>query len=71
MMTRGLLTDMERKALRGEIDDPNQRSTYISRVRRRLEEQTEEDIRILYENELELFEILREQVDAVSESREL
>jgi hypothetical protein len=66
-MTRGLLTDMERKALKGEIDDPNQRSTYVARVRQRLEERTAEDIRILHENEPELFETLREQVDTVPE----
>lgn len=63
-MTRGLLTDMERKALRGEIDDPNQRSTYIARVRRRLEERTAEDIRILHASAPELFEMLREQVES-------
>lgn len=61
-MTRGLLTDMERKALKGEIDDPNQRSTYVARVRQRLEERTAEDVRILHENEPELFDILCEQV---------
>lgn len=62
-MTRGLLTDMERKALKGKIDDPNQRSTYVARVRRRLEERTAEDIQILYENEPELFQILYKQVE--------
>jgi len=67
-MARGLLTEMERKALTGEVDDPNQRSTYITRVRQRLEERTAEDIRILSENEPELFEILREQIDSHSES---
>ena len=64
-MTRGLLTDMERKALKGEIDDPNQRSTYVARVRQRLEERTAEDIRILHENEPELFEMLRSQMKTV------
>lgn len=53
---------MERKALRGEIDDANQRSTYIARVRKRLEERVEEDARILRENEPELFEILNEAI---------
>ncbi len=62
-MTRGLLTDMERKALKGKIDDPNQRSTYVARVRQRLEERTAEDIQILYENEPELFEILCQQIN--------
>ena len=64
-MTRGLLTDMERKALKGEIDDPNQRSTYVARVRQRLEERTAEDIQILHENEPELFEMLRSQMKTV------
>ena len=62
-MTRGLLTDMERKALKGKIDDPNQRSTYVARVRQRLEERTAEDIQILYENEPELFEVLCQQIN--------
>lgn len=68
-MTRGLLTDMERKALRGEVDDANQRSTYIARVKHRLDERVEEDVRILREHQPELFEMLREQVEtAESES---
>lgn len=61
-MTRGLLTDQERKALRGKIEDPNQRSTYIARVRTRLEDRVGEDIKILRENEPELFELLRQHV---------
>lgn len=63
MMTRGLLTDMERKTLKGEIDDPNQRSTYIARVRQRLEERVDEDVQILREHQPELYELLCEQVE--------
>jgi hypothetical protein len=63
MMTRGLLTDMERKALKGEIDDTNQRSTYIARVKQRFNERVGEDIRILKEYQPELYELLHEQID--------
>lgn len=61
-MARGLLTDMERKALRGEIEDANQRSTYISRVRTRIEDRVNEDAKILRENQPELYEVLQDQV---------
>ena len=67
-MSRALLTDMERKALRGEIDDQNQRSTYIARVRKRLDERFPEDARILKEHQPELFDSLRHQVDTVDEN---
>jgi len=70
MMTRGLLTDMERKALRGEINDPNQRSTYVARVRRRLEERTAEDVQILHKNEPELFNLICDQVSSVENDGE-
>lgn len=62
MMARGLLTDMERKALKGEIDDPNQRSTYTARVRQRLEERVGEDAQILRKHQPELYELLCEQI---------
>lgn len=70
MMTRGLLTDMERKALRGELDDANQRSTYIARVRTRLEERVGEDVQILHEYQPELFDVLRAQVEGVDQDSE-
>jgi len=66
-MSRALLTDMERKALRGEIDDQNQRSTYIARVRKRLDERFSEDARILKEHQPELFDSLKEHIDTVDE----
>ena len=61
-MSRALLTDMERKALKGDIDDANQRSTYVARVKQRLDERLEEDVEILREHQPELFDILRKQV---------
>jgi len=70
MMTRGLLTDMERKALKGELDDANQRSTYIARVRTRLEERVGEDVQILQEYQPELFEMLRKQMIKAEEEND-
>ncbi len=67
MMSRGLLTDMERKALRGELEDANQRSTYISRVRTRIEERVSEDVKVLQENQPELYEIFQDQVSTDNE----
>lgn len=68
MMSRGLLTDMERKALKGELEDANQRSTYISRVRTRLEDRVGEDVEILREHQPELFDILYDQVSMANEN---
>lgn len=62
-MSRGLLTEMERKALKGEIDDPNQRSTYLARVKNRLENRVEEDVQILATHQPEMFALLCEQVE--------
>lgn len=62
-MTRALLTEMERKALKGEIEDPNQRSTYISRVTERFENELSEDVKILKEYQPELFKLLEEQIE--------
>jgi hypothetical protein len=69
MMSRGLLTDMERKALRGELEDANQRSTYISRVRTRLEDRVGEDVEILREHQPELFELLCDQLGLESKEK--
>lgn len=69
MMSRGLLTDMERKALRGELEDANQRSTYISRVRTRLEDRVGEDVEILREHQPELFEVLCDQLGLESKEK--
>jgi len=68
-MSRGLLTDMERKALRGELEDANQRSTYISRVRTRLENRVGEDVEILREHHPELFELLCDQMGLENKER--
>jgi len=65
-MSRGLLTDMERKALKGELDDANQRSTYIARVRTRLEKRVGQDVRILREHQPELYDILYCQVSTTN-----
>ena len=69
MMSRGLLTDTERKALKGELEDANQRSTYISRVRTRLENRVGEDVEILREHQPELFELLCDQMGLENKER--
>lgn len=66
-MSRGLLTDKERMALRGEIDDVNQRSTYIARVKQRMNDRVTEDIEILKEHQPELYESLRQQIAEVED----
>lgn len=64
-MSRGLLTDAERKAVQGEETDQNKRSTYISRVKNRMG-RVREDARILREHRPEIYELLH---DAVCEEQ--
>ena len=70
LMSRGLLTEMERKALTGEIEDANQRSTYVARVRNRLENRVAEDVQVLATHQPEMFTLLCEQVETAKRKTE-
>lgn len=62
-MTRGLLTDGERGALRGDEDIPDgTRGSYRSRVKKRFQNRLGKDMQILREHDPELFELVREKV---------
>ncbi|MDS0280033.1 hypothetical protein NDI85_19800 [Halomicroarcula sp. S1AR25-4] len=61
-MTRALLTDGERAAIRGDEMDDGTRSSHRSRVKRKLENRMGEDARLLRRHEPELFELLHESV---------
>lgn len=56
-MPRGLLTNAERDAVRGDVDDPNKHSTYIARVKGRME-RVQEDAEMLREYRPDLYEKL-------------
>lgn len=56
-MSRGLLTPAEKRAIRGEESDTNKHSTYIARVKRRME-LVEEDARLLRAHRPDLYERL-------------
>ncbi|MFP8891857.1 hypothetical protein ACLI4U_19105 (plasmid) [Natrialbaceae archaeon A-CW2] len=61
-MTRALLTDGERDAIRGDTDmDASTRSSHRSRVRGKMERMAT-DARLLREHDPELYEQLREAV---------
>lgn len=60
-MGRGLLTDAERDAVQGREDDPNKQSTYVSRVKNRME-RVREDARLLRKHRPEIYEQLHEAV---------
>lgn len=61
-MSRGLLTDAEKQAIRGEIADENRASTYISRAKSRLQNELAEDARFLREHRVDLYDIMHESV---------
>ena len=61
-MTRALLTDGERAAIRGDEMEDSTRSSHRSRVRRKLNERLPEDARLLRRHAPELFEVLHEHV---------
>lgn len=58
-MTRALLTDGERSALEGDQMDDSTRSSYKSRVRKRVNNRLADDIRILRQNDPELYDSVR------------
>jgi hypothetical protein len=59
-MARALLTDTERKRLSGESDAEDQRIFESkSRVKRRINQELPEDVKILAENHPELYEALQ------------
>lgn len=60
-MSRGLLTDAEKRAIRGDEEDQNKSSTYISRVKNRME-QVKDDARLLRTHRPDLYEELHEAV---------
>lgn len=62
-MTRALLTDGERAALRGdETVDHSTRSSHRSRVKKKLNDRMDEDARILREYAPDLYDRLHESV---------
>jgi protein subunit release factor B len=56
-MSRGVLTQAEQRAVRGEEDDQNKHSTYIARVKQRMT-LVEEDARLLRTHRPDLYEQL-------------
>jgi len=61
-MSRALLTDGEKKAVRGEEGiNEGSRSTQLSRVRRKIEKMNE-DAQLLREHQPEMYDDLREAV---------
>ncbi|WP_435125457.1 hypothetical protein [Halobaculum sp. D14] len=60
-MSRALLTDAERDAIQGAIDDPNKTSTYLSRVRGRID-QLDDDITLIQRHRPELYEQIHDVV---------
>jgi len=69
---RALLTDTERKILSGEKEvKDNYRYSVESRVRTRLRERFGDDVELLREHQLGMFNILKKTVDEVSEEENI
>lgn len=62
IMSRGILTDAEKRAIAGEIPDENRTSTYISRAKKRIESEVAADAEFLRENRVDLYDLLHEAV---------
>lgn len=61
-MTRALLTDGERAAIRGDEMSEGTRSSHRSRVKSKLQDRMAEDARLLRRHAPDLYELLHESV---------